>query len=430
MAATTLPAQGHGFRRFWYTRVLSQTAQAAALYGLLVYLVAETESGIWPALFVVSSILPALVFGLIGGVVGDWLPQRPLMFALNLVRGLAILPLLIGELSVGDVFILTLVIWVVHQFYSPAESALLPQLVSRARLPRATSRYNLALPVAQLCGMVLLAPLALKFANIDLLLGACAALYLTANIALVGVRLEQQPEPEHDAPIVAQAAGFLRAGWRQIARDDRAFGALVDSVMIGIGLSALVVIVPQFLVDVLNTGADNTVFVFAPAALGLVCGLQVAPFLGRVIGHGRLATFGVALFSLSILAIGSVTEVSGWMVDNDFLVNSIDDRLGVDPAITTVMLLSLPAGFAVGLVNVAIRTVLVLRTAPETHARVFSTQMTIANFGALVPTIATGLLIDIVGVRPVAIIIAIAVAAGAILGRRVGRDVRTGQVER
>ncbi len=107
----------------------------------------------------------------------------------------------------------------------------------------------------------------------------------------------------------------------------------------------------------------------------------------------------------------------------------LEDHFGLAPAISTVMLLSLPAGFAFGLVNVAVRTELILRTAPETHARVFSTQMTLANLGALVPTIAAGLLIDAVGVRIVAVIIALSVVAGAILGRRIGRGERTpGQV--
>lgn len=424
MQPSEVPPGEPGFRQFWYSRVLSQTAQAALLYGLLVYLVAETDSGIWPALFVVTSILPALLFGLIGGVVADWLPQRALMFLLNLVRGLSILPLLRGDLSTADVFLLTVVIWTVHQFYSPAESALLPRLTSRPELPGATSRYNLAIPVAQFFGMVLLAPLALKFANIDILLGICAGLYLVANVALIGVRPQDARREAPAAPRASEAAGLLRTGWKQIARDRRAFAVLVDSVMVGIGLSALVVIVPQFLEDVLNTSASNTVFVFAPAAVGLVIGLQLAPLFGRIAGHGRIASFGVGLFSASVLAIGSVTQIAGWLDEREYLVASLDRNFGLDPAISTVMLLSLPAGFALGLVNVAVRTVLIVRTAPETHARVFSTQMTIANLGALLPTIATGLMIDAVGVRPVAIIVALAIAAGAILGRRYGRDAR------
>ena len=41
---------------------------------------------------------------------------------------------------------------------------------------------------------------------------------------------------------------------------------------------------PLYLKGVLNTGAENTVFVFAPAALGLLIGLRAAPVLARAIG--------------------------------------------------------------------------------------------------------------------------------------------------
>ena len=413
-----------GYRWFWYSRVLAQTAQAALLYGLLIYLVSETDSGIWPALFVITSIVPALVFGLIGGVLADWLPKRFFMFVLNFARALVILPLLRGDLSIADVFLLTGAIWTFHQFYTPAESALLPRLTSPEGLPRATSRYNLALPVAQLLGMVILAPSVLKFGNIDILLVLSALLYLAASLALLPVR----PRPAEDATAFAEAVaaptGFLRVGWREISSDSRAFAALVDSVMIGIGLSALVVIVPQFLEDVLNIGADNTVFVFAPSAVGLVIGLQFAPLLGRIIGHGRLATLGLGLFSLSIFALGSIDQVAGWLQERDVLVSWLDSQFGLSPLIATVMVLSFPAGFAVGLSNVAIRMVLIQQTSPRAHARVFSTQMTVANICALLPTIATGLLVDAVGVRPVAVVIALGVLAGAILGRRIGRDGR------
>lgn len=414
----------HGFRRFWYARVLAQTAQGALLYGLLILLVDQTRSGIWTSLFVITSIIPALLFGLLGGVIADWLPQRFLMVVLNLARLAAILMLMRGSVSLAAIFIVTTLIWVIHQFYSPAESALLPRLVTVDGLPRATSQYNLALSVAQLLGMVLLAPLALKFGTTDILLVSCAALYLAAGVTLLFVGVPERLHVQPHEPVRAEASSSLRSGWRHIVRDDGAFAALVDSVLIGIGLSTLVVIVPQYLVRVLDTGADNTVYVFAPAALGLVAGLQIAPLAGAVLGYGRLATAGLVLFAVCIFAIGMIDVVSDFLLDRGLLVDWVDRRLGIAPRISTTMLLALPAGLAVGLVQVATRTMLALQTPSRFHARVFSTQMTLANLGALVPTLAAGLLIDLTGVKPVAILIALALVAGAIFARRIGRQER------
>jgi hypothetical protein len=417
-------AQASGFRRFWYARLLSQTGQGALLYGMLIVLVDQTRSGVWPSLFVITSIAPALLFGLFGGVVADWLPQRFLMIVLNLIRFLTILAIVRGDISLAGIFIVTTLIWLVHQFYSPAESALLPRLVTVDELPRATSRFNLALSVAQLLGMVLLAPLTLKLSSPNVLLLCCAALYLAAGVVLLFVSVPERIQLRAHEPVTAEASLSLRTGWRRIVSDDAAFAALIDSVLIGIGLSTLVVIVPQYLERVLATGADNTVYVFAPAALGVVIGLQFAPLAGLLIGHGRLATTGLVLFALCVLAIGLIGAVSDFLFDRGLLVAWFDRVFGIPPRISTTMLLSLPAGVAIGLVNVAARTVLVLRTPPESHARVFATQMTLANFGALLPTLAAGLLIDVTGVKPVAILISFALVAGAVLGRRIGGDER------
>src|SRR5690606_38058693 len=230
----------------------------------------------------------------------------------------------------------------------------------------------LALSISQLLGMVILAPLVLKLGDIKILLGLCAALYLAAGIALVRIDAPRRVRQTSDESLAAESSASLMTGWRMMVRDRRAFGALVDSVMIGIGLSALVVIVPQFLVDVLDTDAGNTVFVFAPAALGLVVGLQIAQLLGSLIGFGRLAAAGLALFSCAILAIGSVEQISELLYERGILVSWVQEQLGIRPIIATTMLLSIPAGLAVGTVNVAIRTELVLRTPPESHARVFA----------------------------------------------------------
>ncbi|MFW6075598.1 MAG: MFS transporter, partial [Chloroflexota bacterium] len=284
--------------------------------------------------------------------------------------------------------------------------------------------YNLALSLAQILGMVMLAPLLLKIARPDVLLSLCALLYAGASVALLTIgRMPPKPAPP-EVQISERINRSLRQGWRVMVRDRPAFAALVDSVLLGIGLSSLVVIVPQYLERVLSTGADNTVYVFAPAALGLVLGLQIAPTLGALTGHGRLATLGLIGFAFCIIAIGLVGPISNWLSGQAILVNWLDATFGLPQRVSTTMLIALPAGLAMALVNVASRTMLLERVPEDTRARAFATQMLLANLGALLPTLIAGLLIDLVGVEPVAIIFALSLLGGAILARRIGADER------
>jgi MFS family permease len=410
------------FRAWWTARLLSQTAQAALLYSLLILITNRTDRSIYTSLYVVCSIVPALAFGLFGGWLADRLPQRALLIVLNVIRA-GLVALLLGASSgLVTIFVVTLGIWVVHQFFSPAESATIARLVPPERLDNANALSNFALTLAQLFGMVLLAPLLLMLPDERVLFALIAGLYFIAAIYLV--RMGRLPAGEAESK--RKPALDLRRGWRVVVADRPAFGALIDAVVIGVGMSTLVVIVPYYLVDVLDTSAGNTVFVFAPAVIGLVAGLQLAPIIGRLIGHHRLALLGLLGFSACIALLGLIDPFIDFLRVMQIDLPALEDRLDLPARISATMLLSIPAGFCSAVTNVAARTVLLQRAPEDARGQVLATQATLSNAIALVPTITAGIAIDLVAVRPVAFVIAIALVTGAVLGRRISSGQPTG----
>lgn len=409
------------FGSYWLARLLHQTAQGAILYGLLILIADRTDRSIYSSLFVACSIAPSLLFGLVGGWAADRLPQRVTLIALSALRVALIVTLLRNSVDLVTIFMVTLGIWTVHQLFSPTETAVLARLVPIDRLSNATSLSNLALTLAQVLGMVMLAPLLLKIGDPRFLFTAVAILYGSA--AIFYVRMGSLP---------ARASGSskrqpmsLRRGWDVTIADRPAFGAFIDGILAGVGLSTLVVVVPYYLVEVLSTSAGNTVFVFAPAVLGLVIGLQVAPLLGRFIGHGQLATIGIIGFALAIGCLGLVDQVVALLRESNIDLQRLEDSVGMSTRISATMLLSIPAGFFSAITNVAARTVLLARSPEEARGQVIATQTTASNAIALVPTLIAGVAIDVVGVRPVALAIAVLLLAGAVLGRRIGGEHET-----
>jgi MFS family permease len=410
------------FRAWWVARLLSQTAQAALLYGLLILIADRTDKSIYSSLFVICSIVPALVFGLLGGWLADRLPQRLLMVVLDLVRAGLVVALLRADLDLAAIFAVTLGIWTVHQFFSPTESAVVARLVPSARIADANALSNLALTLAQVFGMVIIAPLMLKLPDERFLFGVCAVLYAAAGIVLIRMGRVPGREPgEKRRPPLS-----LRRGWHEVVADRPSLGAMIDAVLIGVGMSTLVVIVPYYLVTILDTGAGNTVFVFAPAVIGLVVGLQVAPPLGGLIGHARLATIGLIGFALMIACLGFIDQVVLALQESRVDLASIETRLGLSTRTTATMILSAPAGFFSAVTNVSARTVLLERAPEDARGQIFATQSTLANAIALVPTLTVGIAIDLVDVRVVAVVVALGLITGAIAGRRVWSSGRVG----
>ncbi|MCC6943345.1 MAG: MFS transporter [Thermomicrobiales bacterium] len=407
--------QNPAFQAFWISRLLIQIAQGAMMYALLVLVVDTAGSSFYNSIFVICAVLPAIFFGLPAGVAVDAVPRRPLLVALNVVRFLFVISLAFQVPSIAGIFATALGIWTIHQFYAPAEGSTLPALVPTDRLTEAQALSNLALIIAQAVGLVILAPLLLKTAGPQYLFAICAALLLTAAFLVL-----QLPRIT-DASTTSQArmadAGIeqaLLSGLRTLMGDQILFRVTLVDIIVGIGLSALVVIAPIYLTNILDSSSENTVFVFAPAAIGVIAGLRLAPFLSRHIELRMLATLGLLIFAACVAAFGFMSDIYRFLVDTLQLpLDALADAVRIAPLALMVMLFSVPAGFSSSVVGVAARTTTLLRTPTGSQGKVIATQSLMQNIGALLPTLVAGILADVIGVERVAIVIAVLMIAGA-----------------
>jgi MFS family permease len=411
------------FRMLWLSRLLSQTAQGALLYALLILVVDLSNRSFYNSLFVACSNIPSIAFGLPAGLVVDSLSRKHLLVLLNGFRFVFMLFMVASEPSLTGVFAATLGIWIIHQFYSPSEASMLADMVPSDRYTSAQSLFNLALTISQALGLVLLAPLMLRLGGPELVFVMVGALWLVAGaltILLPSIPVEQSATRRPRRRGLIESLGD---GWRFVRGDRPTLEAILDDVLVSVGMSSLVVIIPFYLERVLGTSKENTVFVFAPAALGLVIGLRMAPLLARVIGERYSASLSLAGFAFCIFSLGFVEQAYRFL--NDVLripLNQITDWLAISPLIFLAMLISIPAGITSSIVNVAARSILLQRSPSSVRGQVIATQGLIGNVFGLVPTLLAGIATDIFGVVPVAValgvLILIAGAAAHGAGRR------------
>ncbi|MDQ4045210.1 MAG: MFS transporter, partial [Chloroflexota bacterium] len=229
------------FRMLWLSRLLSQTAQGALLYAMLILVVDLSDRTIYSSLFVLCSIIPSLVFGLPAGVVVDAVPRRGLLVILNLLRFTFMLFIVsAAEPSLGDVFAATLGIWVIHQFYAPAEASVMGAIVPSRRYTSAQALFNLALTIAQALGLVLLAPLLLRAGGPRTVFAAAGLLFMVAGLLAVLLPAVGRAEKRHLRSRLG-VRDILAEGWRFAKGDRPTLEAILDDVLVGIGMSALVV---------------------------------------------------------------------------------------------------------------------------------------------------------------------------------------------
>ncbi len=409
------------FRLLWLSRLCSQTAQGALLYALMILVIDLSARSFAVSLFVACSNVASMSLGLPGGIVADNMSRRFMLTMLNGFRFVFMLMMVAIEPSLVGVFACTIGIWTIHQFYSPAEASLLADLVPTDRYTEAQSLHNLALTVSQGVGLAILAPLALLWGGAQLVFVVAGVLWLLAG----SFTLLLPSVPVHRSAVKGKKRRSfmqtLTAGLEFIRRDYPTLEAVLHDVLVSVGMSSLVVIIPFYLERVLGTSKENTVFVFAPAAIGLVLGLRLAPWLARLFGERLSAFLSVVVFGGCIFALGFI-EQTYWFL-NDALrlpLDQISDIIRISPMVMLTMIVSVPAGLAMSVVNVAARSILLQRTPGYVRGQVIASQGLIGNIIGLVPTLLAGLATDLFGVVPVAVGIAVLIVTGGIFARHLG----------
>ena len=273
------------FRRLLQARLVGQTAQNAMIYALLILLVKESGSSVHSTLLVVALTIPSIVLGIPGGTIADMLPRR---FTLTLgYLGRAGVAALLFYYS-GDLFYIYLVVLAhstIGQFFGPAEAATVPAIVRQDQLSTANSLMMFSLMLAQIAGMVVIAPILIKLISPDAVFIVAAVLYLIATYIIGWVASDFSRAQDEKPPSI----GFIEAtrqGFDILRTNRHAYLAIVY-LTTGLSLSkVLIILLPKYTRDVLDIAPEDTVFVAAPAAIGAAVGLLIVPLLIKVFGRG------------------------------------------------------------------------------------------------------------------------------------------------
>jgi MFS family permease len=193
---------------------------------------------------------------------------------------------------------------------------------------------------------------------------------------------------------------------------------MVQYTLLSTATAILVVLVPQYTEEVVNTSAENLVYIFSPAALGLFVGIWIAPILGRFYGNPLTATAGFAIFVISIAGFSLSAAVEEIILENGFVpIEEMADFFNISIAVVVTMLLALPAGLGAGIVGIASKATLLERAPAEGRGRIFATQSWAAGVLSLIPILQAGLISSVVDVRFAIFLLAFALAAIALYAR-------------
>jgi predicted MFS family arabinose efflux permease len=405
--------RNRNFSLLWLAGLISLLGNWMLLAALPFHVYAVTGSALATSGWLISYILPGVLFGSVAGVFVDRWDRRKTMIGVSLLQAAAI-PLLLLVQSPEWIWIVYVVGFLestLSQFFGPAESALLPRLVGEDHLVAANSLNALNDNLARIIGPAI-GGLLLGVWGVRSVVLADAVSYLMAAllIALVSVGAVERAGSRMNARATARTkfVGVWRewmAGLKLIKGDrllSRVFLVVGVAMFADAILSAILVVFMQE-----DAGLNATQFGWLLTARGiggLVGGLLIAQ-VGQKLANWQLAAGGMVAGGLLLVAMVAQPTLFALLI--------LTGLIGL-PSIAWI---------------VAVQTQLQQATADEYRGRVFGAYGTSVSLLMLVSSGLAGLSADMIGATALVLIAAIiSIMAGLMAGVLLRQPVRTGTI--
>jgi MFS family permease len=378
------------FALLWIAGLVSVAGDFALIAALPLHAYALTGSAVAAGGVFAASLLPRILLSSVAGVFVDRWDRKRTMVVTDLLRAIALLPLLavVSADLLWLLYLVRLTTGTLVLFFNPAESALLPRLVGEEQLVTAnalnTLNNNLGRLVGPAAGGVLYATGGLgTVVLVDALSFAISAAFIAA------IRANARPERTETSTSGTSAWGRVFGEWRaglQQIRQNQVIATIFIAMGIGfVGEGTFEVGFVPLIVDVFKGGSEGVgVLLSAQAIGGIIAGALVARVAERASPRLLLAGgfIGLGLVDLGMVNSGALATPG-------------------QPALTLAAAFMILAGFPAVAGFAAINTLLQMETTDEFRGRVFGAMGTIDGISILVGLGLGGIAVDALGAVPV-----------------------------
>jgi MFS family permease len=325
------------FRRTYAAIAVSELGDAFQYIALMWFaLVAGGPLGVIAVRLADS--VPALLFGLHGGVVADRWDRRRVMISADLVRGIVLVPVAIagltGHLPLAVLVVAAFLLTAATSYFDPAYGGLLPALVDRRNVQQANGLVRATADALSVGGWAL-AGLLLVVLPISAFFALNAASFFLSAVLLVGVRTKGRArESDAGPPKISEGFAALRP------LPVLAAAVVVLGLAVTLSSGTWIVGVPELVRSTLGLGAGSFSLVAAAYAFGSICaGATLARFpVGRkarasmlawalyLPAYGLFAVAGSLPVALAAGLICGVGQGSSWVLINSAAQEEVPDR--------------------------------------------------------------------------------------------------------
>ena len=294
------------FALLWAGQTISRLGDSLYRIALSWWILEKTGSAAALGLLAVFSLVPMLLFLLVGGVVVDRLPRFRIMLTSDLVNtvvvGLVTALAVTDRLELWHIYAASVVFGLAEAFFAPAYNASIPQVVPLEDRPSANSLSSLSWQLSGVFGPALGA-IIIAAGGTSLAFGLDSLSFLISAACLIPlrfIRLTTAPAEKRSSPVSDMRDGLrtvVAAPWLWVSILVFAFINVTEAGPRNIAL-------PFLIHDHLGLNVEALGLVASVFSIGSITGAVVLGRVKRLRRRGRLMYGAAALGGLTVVLYG------------------------------------------------------------------------------------------------------------------------------
>jgi len=361
-----------GFMLLWLGQLTSQLADRIYVYVLMIIVYQLTHSNLGVSLPLLAFGIPSVLVAPWAGIVADKLDRKWIMVVTDISRGLLILLIipLIAK-SVALIFLVSLLIYSAAQFFAPAETSSIPELVDRKNLIIANSLFMITWMASSVVGFGLGAPLVNLLAEKGTLVASAACYFISAASILL---LPLKPPTPVAVNLKSHVLGDLGVGFEFIRRNQVVRYSLYKLFVASMAIATLSVLAISYANDILMIGGRNFGYLIIAVGVGMLLGMWSLEKIRHFVNKGTIVVGSFLLSGAATLLLSRTYNIYG--------------------ALCLIFLLGVGNIY----ITSSIQTILQHKIPRQIRGRVFGVQNMLINSAFTLPVVFFGLAADLWGI--------------------------------
>lgn len=300
------------FLALWIGQIISQFGDRLAQMALIGLYLKQTAGislshsvPVMRNLFFFST-LPILLFSPLAGVYVDRWSRKKTLIAADLLRAglILLIPLLAGYTDgMWSIYGVIFLVFTVTCFFSPAKSAIIPNLVKKRELLAANSLSNITRLIAMIGG-VTAGGIIVAWTGTKMSFYLDSLSFLLSGVAILAIRIKEDPPREESKDGIRRVAKELVAGLNFIRKKKRV-KFVATSLFILMGASGIgYLLVTVFVTKALNLGTIGLSVLATFLGIGMLAGSLIYGHFGEQIEREKVIVGGTLICGVCAVLLG------------------------------------------------------------------------------------------------------------------------------